>query len=138
MQFDLRNLRGPALGLVAWICVACSGGTGRVRFEGLQYPASMSPVLRLEHERVPLEVVGKFEVVGRSWSTFYRLLSFNPEVDLSPEINAEIERAGGTAAINLAIEVGGCGINAVFALNWLPIWPSCTIVTIRGDIVKQT
>lgn len=117
---------------------ACAGGEGSVRFDGLRYPASLSPVLRVREARRPLEQVGRVQVQGRSWASVWRLVSFNPTVDLSHQINAQVEAAHGTGVVNLKVQVTGCGVNAVFLLDWLPIWPSCTLVEITGDIVRET
>ena len=80
--------------------------------------------------------VGKVQWVERVWGIFWSWIPLTGTKDVSFPINAQIARAGGEGVVNLAIKAENCGMNYVPFVNWLPIYPGCTYVTITGDIVR--
>lgn len=124
-------------------CAAgCSGGYGRLRFDGMRYPVSLSPTVPdaggqiLPPER--LEVVGRVDVHTRAWSIAYSAIPLQATRDVSKPMNAQIAAAHGEAVINLRIVSKQCKVNHVWVLNAIPLWPGCSDVTLTGDIIRAT
>lgn len=119
----------------------CTGGRGTVRFDDLEYPASMSGYLYGPDQRSlspkKLEVVGEFSQDARFWGMLFSMVPLNGSLDLSDEINREIAQADGDGVINLSVRSDGCGLNYIPALSLLPFWPGCADVTVEGQIVKR-
>ncbi len=117
---------------------ACVGTRGRVVFDELRYPASLSPYLRPATDPAPPEVLGKFHIDDRAWGILYRQIELSGDVDVSEAINAEVERLGGNGVINLRVTLTQCAIDAVWLLNLIPMWPSCTSIEIDGEVVRSS
>ena len=125
--------------------VGCTGARTEIRFDETRYPISMSAWVPDETGRPlgpdDLEVVGKFKLTGRRWSLIYTAVPLGWPIDLSEEINAAIEKAGGEAVVNLDVQAGLPFFPDLFPgglfLHWLPVWPGSIIGTIDGDIVRR-
>ncbi|HEY3359193.1 MAG TPA: hypothetical protein VGQ83_38445 [Polyangia bacterium] len=130
------------LGVVALASVlgGCAGARGTLAFDQLKFPVSSSAFIYAPDER-PVTVnelvrVGRVQWVERIWGIFWSWIPLSGVKDVSFPINAQIAAAGGEGVINLAIKAENCGMNYVPFINWLPIYPGCTYVTITGDVVK--
>ena len=136
--------RGSGLALLlafSLVAAGCAGARGNVRFDSLEYPASMSGYLYGPDDRtlspLSLQVVSEFEHGGRMWGVLYSWVPLTRSLDVSDAINREIEQAGGEGVINLSVTTDGCAINYIPALSLLPIWPGCADVTVAGEIVRR-
>ena len=131
--------------LLTVVLVGCTGARTEVRFEKTRYPISMSAWVPDETGRPlgpdDLEVLGKLELKARRWSLVYRSVPLGGPIDLSEDINAAIEEAGGEAVVNLDVQSGlpffPDLLPGGFLLHWLPVWPGSVIGTIDGDIVRR-
>lgn len=140
----MKARRGIALALLlgcGLVLAGCAGARGKVRFDTLEHPASMSGYLYGPDDRAlsprSLQVVGQFERRERMWGLMYSWIPLTGSVDLSQEINREVERAGGEGVINLSVTTDGCALNYIPAVSLLPLWPGCADVTVAGEIVRR-
>lgn len=129
---------GPALALA--FVLGCAGSRGDVRFDSLAYPTSMSGYVYGPSGRAlspkSLDVVAEFEHEARMWGMLFSWIPLNGKLDLSEEINRDVEQAGGTGVVNLSVTSKGCPTNYVPALSLIPVWPGCADITVAGQIVK--
>lgn len=126
--------------LLAASAAGCiSGARTNVTAPGANVPVSMSRGVRdANGQLVPLDqrqYVGTFEYKTRAWSTFYTLLPFTPNKDISDAVNTQVAAAGGEAVVNLTIISKGCSLNRVWPFIVLPIWPGCSKIEVVGDII---
>ncbi len=120
---------------------SCAGSKGNVRFDSLKYPVSMSPVLFDESGKPAyferqLTSLGQYEEERVIWGMFWTALSFNGEQDFSDSMNEKVTQLQGDAIVNVRIRTNGCSLNYIPLVNILPIWPGCTVIKIKGDVVK--
>ena len=85
-----------------------------------------------------LEVVGRFEERYMEWSTLYGTVHGDEQADLSEELNAAVQALGGEGVARLQVQASTCAFNWFWILNWLPLWPGCTIVDVEGVVVRRT
>lgn len=120
-------------------CIA--GGRTSVSFDATAYPVSMSPTVFGSDGEVlapeAAEVVGDLEVDLRAWSMLWGAVSLKRVRDVSEAINAQIQRAGGQAAVNVRIQARQCGGNYVVPLTLLPFYPGCAKIKITGDVIRE-
>lgn len=119
----------------------CGGARGALTFDGLRYPVSSSAFLYAADEREitdgQLQSVGVISTKVRLWSVFWSFIPITGTKDLSQPINDQIAQAGGEGATRVHVRVEGCGLNFVPFINWIPLYPGCTLVTVSGSVVKQ-
>jgi hypothetical protein len=132
-----------AMLFVTAVCsIGCAGARTSIVANDASYPISLSRGLRdAGGDLVPEErrkIVGTFHDDRTAWGMLYSGVKLTPTEDISNEINAQIAQAGGDAVINLRVSTAQCGTDYVPVLSWIPIWPGCTNVHIRGDIVRVT
>jgi hypothetical protein len=136
---DLLTL--SLLAVVGASIFGCAGSRGDVRFDSLEYPASMSGYLHGANGRSvspkSLQVVGEFKENARLYGVGFSWVPITKTVDVSTAMNREIAAAGGEGVINLKVSSDGCMMNYMPVLSLLPFWPGCADVTIEGQIVKQ-
>lgn len=120
--------------------VGCAGARYKVKTAGLKYPVSMSGSLAdadgnlyvLEHG---LEDIGELKADYTSIGFLYG--ETGNDVDISEEVNRQIEAAGGDGAVGVTIRTQNCGTNfASWILILLPFYPGCMGVHVEGRIVK--
>lgn len=117
--------------------LALSGG--RLNFDDLKYPASMSISLYGPNGEVvsdKLKPVKRFEYTKNYWSTFYSIIPLSGSSDIVEQMNKEIKEAGGDGITTVSITTDYSKLTSVFPLNMLPIWPACSKIRIKGTIVK--
>jgi len=136
-----QTIRLASLVWLVLSATACAGARGSLSFDKLQYPVSSSAALYTTEERQvsgnQLEELGQIHVTERLWSTFWSAIPLHGTRDVSAPINTQIAQAGGEGAVGLSVTAANCGTNYVELLNWLPIYPGCVLVTVRGQIVRQ-
>jgi len=84
-----------------------------------------------------MDTVGQLKIETTVWGIFYSLIPLSGSVDVSSEINRQIDEAGGDAVAMLTVVADQCGVNWAWFFTFIPLWPGCTNVTISGVIVKQ-
>ena len=135
------------LGLAALLllqdgCVSFS--KGRLTFNELAYPGSMSPCLYGPNAEVlakdhGLKFIKTFSNTKDCWNLFYSLLSLGEckaTESVALEINKEIRSSGGDGIVNVTVTAWPDAISYWHPLTILPFWPACTHVLVTGDIVK--
>jgi hypothetical protein len=125
-----------ALSLTSVIGLAgCSGARTELHFDGLRHPVSMSPVISPGRPIDPGSYRGRFECEARAYSLLYSAISLDPVTDLSPLIEAEIERLGGDAVVELTVSASTCPMNHFVPLTLLPMWPNCVHLRVTGLVI---
>ena len=115
---------------------------GRLTFEDLQYPASMSGSLYgpkgeiVREQDGGLEPIKTFTFTKNYWSTFYSIVPLSRSSDIVEQINKEIKEAGGDGITNVSVSSDYSKLTSVLPLNLLPIWPGCSEIRVTGTIVK--
>ncbi len=128
--------------LICGCCVSLSGG--RLNFDDLKYPVSMSRSLYdskgqiVVTESDMLKPVKFFKYTKDYWSTFYSIIPLSGTSDIVERMNKEIEEAGGDGMTDVSLSADFSELNSAFPLNLLPIWPGRSKITIIGTIVKLT
>lgn len=134
-----RAVCGSALTL----CLAgCGISASQVHITAKQaaYPMSLTSVLpdpqgRILSKPADLEETTLFELYENRYTTAYG--AAGGELDISGEVNRQVREAGGEGITDLNISATPCRHNAFAFLSFLPFWPSCMDVTIRGEIVRR-
>jgi hypothetical protein len=114
---------------------------GRLNYDDLKYPASMSSSLYGPNGEVVqqggrLKAVKAFEYTKYYWSTLYSIIPLSGSSDIVEQMDKEIEEAGGDGIINVSVSSDYSKLTSVFPLNILPIWPGCSEIRVRGTIVR--
>ena len=129
--------------LLGAVCIVGCAGTGtnnRVTFSNSLYPVSLSPVVVDSDGTIlgpdRLESLGTFQGRKRGWSTIWGFVSLH-DIDFSEELNAEVQRLGGEAVVDLQITSINSGLNWWIILNWIPIWPGHVKVEVKGTVVRR-
>ena len=138
-QSRLGRLGVALLVLVAAASVSCAGARYQVKTSGLKYPVSMSGALAdaegnlyvLDHG---LDDIGKLKADYTSIGFLYG--ETGSDVDISEEVNRQIEAVGGDGAVGVTIRTQNCGTNFIVWLAALPFYPGCMGVHVEGTIVK--
>jgi hypothetical protein len=122
------------------LIAGCAGGRTSIVAGDASYPVSLSEGVRdrdgelVEEERK--DFVGTYEDERMAWGTLYSSVKLTPTKDISKQVDAQVKKVRGDAVINLRVATEHCGWNFVPILNLLPVWPGCTTVKIKGDIVR--
>lgn len=105
-----------------------------------RYPVSMSNGMYGPSEEMLLpeemEKVGEIFIEETAWGMFYSLAPLTPEIDISAEINRQVTARQGDGVIRLRTEATPCPLDYFFVLTFIPFWPGCTDLEIRGDIIR--
>lgn len=147
MQDNSRKRLAIMIGLTALLLLldgCISSSKGRLTFNELAYPGSMSPYLygpnsELVAKDRGLKVIKAFSSGKECWNEFYSLItlgSCKTTESIALEINEAIRSAGGDGMVNITVAAWPHAISYWHPLTLLPFWPSCTHVLVTGDIVK--
>ena len=128
-----------AIVLIITLLTGCAGARYKVDTSGLRYPVSMSGALAdaegnlyvLNHG---LDDVGELKADYTSIGILYG--ETGNDIDISDDVNRQIEAAGGDGAVGVTIRTQNCGTNFVAWLPALPFYPGCIGVHVEGRIVK--
>ena len=129
--------------LVCFLMTSCVGGGGKgvLSFEDAMYPVSTSRGTFLDKsgklaKKADYEVVGSFEADFSAGSFFWGFSGSEEHINLGPEVNDQVKRAGGDAIQNLEISVRTSPIGHFPVLSLLPFWPSYAVGEAKGDILR--
>jgi len=130
------------LGLAATmlVLVACAGTHYRISADRLKYPTSLSPVLP-DGQGKPLylgedlQPVGEFSFKRTSVGYLYGMTG--TAIDLSDNLNGEVERRQGEGIVRLSLRAENCASSWFFPLTVLPFYPGCQDLTVTGTVVTR-
>ena len=127
--------------LIVITTFACAGSRGSIKFDNLKHPASMSAFLedkegKLLAKDYELKVVKEFSHTDRHWGIFFSLIPLSGTDVFIYEINKSVEEENAYGLINLSLTADTCAINDMPILDFFPLWPGCTNLTLKGEIVK--
>ena len=118
----------------------CAGARGSVAFNKLEYPVSMSSYVEDRSGRVlspnDMQVIGELKYETKVWGMGYSIIPLSGEKDVSAPINEQVRSARGEGVSDLSVAADYCALNHVPVLNFLPVWPTCVDVSIRGNIIR--
>ena len=122
-------------------CFGAGGSKGRITFDELKYPASMSAYLYSPNNELlakdrELRVIDRFSYKMNFWGTLYSFVQLTGAKDVGQEVNKIIEASGGDGIINVKVTAKPGFLTLSHPLTLLPFWPSNTEVFIEGEIVK--
>ncbi len=127
-------------GLFCLTITSCAGAFGKIKFDDLAYPASMSGYLYNAFGAVvslnDMEVMGVFSFQKRFFGVFYSAIPLTGSFDIGSIMNREIKKLKADGIVNVTVKAVGCRINSVPLMVWLPLWPGCAKVEVSGLIVK--
>jgi hypothetical protein len=124
------------------VLVRCAGSQGSVRFDKMKYPVSASAYLEKQPGKpqgLGREVIlaERFEYTYHHWAIVYSFVPLSNTDTLAEELNREIEKHSGVGAVNVRFRVTSCRLNTFSAILLLPIFPGCSEVVMRADIVRE-
>lgn len=141
MMHIRRTLRALAAMLAVSSFMGCAGARSQVVMPDSRYPVSMSNGIYGPEGQVLLaddvEVVGEFLIEETAWAMLYSAIPFTPELDVSEELNKLIEDKGGEGVVRLRTEVSPCALDYFVVFTFIPFWPGCALVEVRGDIIRR-
>ena len=125
---------------IALMLAACAGSHYDISADRLNYPASLSPVLHDEQGKPcylgeDLNSLGTFSFQMTSVGFLYSLIGTS--IDLSDELNREVERLQGEGIVLLSLRSRTCSSSWFFPLTAFPIYPGCQYVTVSGTVVAR-
>lgn len=127
--------------MIMLISNGCGMSGSRINFDELKYPASMSgslygPAGDSIEQGTGLNPVQDFEYTKDLCSILYSIIPVSRSDDIIELMNNKIETVGGDGITNVSISSDYSMLTSVFPLNYLPVWPGCSRITVRGTIVK--
>jgi hypothetical protein len=129
--------------VVSFIITGCfaAGSRGKITFDDLKYPASMSAHLYGPDNEIltkdkELQVIKRYYYKKNSWNIFYTLISFSNNSDVTKDINRAIHESGGDGIVNVEVSAKDGITNTIILFNLLPFWPTYSTITLEGDIIK--
>jgi len=136
----MRSQTLLGVGAMALLLASCAGAHYRISADRLRYPASLSPVLpdgqgkplSLDKDLQPL---GEFAFTRTSVGFFYSMTG--TAIDLSDDLNREVETRRGEGIVRLALRPKLCATSWFFPLTILPIYPGCQNVSVTGTVVTR-
>lgn len=127
--------------MITLILSGCGISGGRINFDDLKYPASMSGSLygptgdSIAHG-TGLNPIQDFEHTKYLCSILYSIIPISRSGDIIELMNKKIEAAGGDGMTYVSVSSDYSMLTSVFPLNLLPIWPGCSKITVKGTIVR--
>jgi hypothetical protein len=132
---------GPIFLLLLFLLLqGCAGARYPITAGGLKYATSFSPVLPGENGK-PLYIdedlapLGDFDFTRTPVGLLYS--GTRTTVDLSDDLNREVERLNGQGIVGLSIKVRECVTSWLFPLTVLPFYPGCHTVSVSGTVVAR-
>lgn len=127
--------------IVILLMVSCAGSRGSVKFTNVNVNVSASSYLEVNKQNVhlpdKLSLLTRFSYSKRIWGILYTGLTLSSTEEFANELNNTVVQNKADGIVNFTAEVEPCAINSVPLLNMLPVFPGCTIFTIKGDVVKR-
>ncbi len=126
--------------VMAILFLSCAGGAGSMTFNNLKYQVALTSSLDIDGKRYDSNNLApgqKVVIEKQLWSLVYTAWDLNSESDLSDTLNQTIDMHRGVAMRNVRITAAPCGIAYAMPLTWIWFFPSCTQVTIEGEVVQQ-
>ncbi len=122
------------------IATGCAGARSSIEMPTSKYPVSMSAGMygpnheMLRHDQ--MEKVGDLSIDRTAWGMFYSLLPLTPTLDISQEVNEQLAASHADAVIKLRSNVRPCALDYFFVFTFIPFWPGCANIEIRGDMIR--
>ena len=122
------------------LTTGCAGARSELTADDARYPVSLSRGVRdAEGDLVSqdrMKTVGTFHDDTTVYGFVYSLAKVTPKVDISRVVNEQVAAHGGDAIVNLRVNVKSCALDYIPFIAWVPGWPGCAKVDVRGDIIK--
>ena len=139
-----RCLISAPCGLFLWTALAtgCAGAKATIAAPTSEVPISLSQGIPDDAGKTlltgkELKPVGEVYAHYRRWSWLYGAVRSTKPIDISEDINADVRSAGGEAVTEFSVRSAHCLANLLWPLMWLPIWPGCVEVDVKGTVVRR-
>ncbi len=128
------------------VFTGCTFHSGNITFNNLKYPVSMSPFLYGQNNEIlaknkDLTVLDSFRYKTTKWVILYGAIPFSSykvtDKDIVDAINKKIEEVGGEGIIELSVTYSQPTNDFFMFINFLPVFPSWTTLTVEGNIVRS-
>jgi len=126
--------------VMSLMVAGCAGARYRISADRLRYPVSLSPVLP-DGQGKPLyldedlQPVGQFSFSRTSVGYLYGMTG--TAIDLSDNLNGEVERRQGEGIVRLSLRTSTCASSWYIPLTVLPFYPGCQNLTVTGTVVTR-
>lgn len=126
-----------------FLVVGCAGGRMMVTAPNVEKVVSTTEGIYDKNynilNNIDYEVVNAFTFNVSKWSIFWTLIPISSDVDISEQLNKELQDNNGDAIVNLEVEAntslnGGPFINLFASI--VPIIPSVVSAQVRGEVIK--
>ncbi len=126
--------------VMAFFLGGCAGASYSVSADRLKYPASLSPALQDGRGKTlslddDLQPAGDFSFSRTSVGFLYGMTGTT--IDLSDDLNREVEARRGEGIVRLALRPKLCASSWFFPLTILPFYPGCQNVSVTGTVVTR-
>ena len=136
----MRSKAMVGLVVMSLMLAGCAGAHYRISADRLKYPTSLSPVLP-DGQGKPLylgedlQPVGEFSFNRGSVGYLYGMTGTT--IDLSDNLNGEVERWQGEGIVRLSLTAKNCASSWLFPLTVLPFYPGCQDLAVTGTVVTR-
>ena len=136
----MRSQAMVGLVVMSLMVAGCAGARYRISADRLRYPVSLSPVLP-DGQGKPLyldedlQPVGQFSFSRTSVGYLYGMTG--TAIDLSDNLNGEVERRQGEGIVRLSLRTSTCASSWYIPLTVLPFYPGCQNLTVTGTVVTR-
>lgn len=136
----MRSQAMVGLVVMSLMLAGCAGARYRISADRLMYPVSLSPVLpdgqgKPLYLNEDLQPVGEFSFSRTSVGYLYGMTGTS--IDISDNLNGEVERRQGEGIVRLSLRSGICASSSFFPLTVLPFYPGCQNLTVTGTVVTR-
>jgi hypothetical protein len=131
---------------LAWIfplllLCGCAGADCKLSARSVRQPVSCTPCVydatgRI-HEAEKSEIVSHFTITKNKWTVLWKSVALgDANWDISPDLNAQLNRTPGNAVVNVTVTAEGCNLLQWYLAGLLPIIPSYVTVKVEGDVAQ--
>jgi len=131
--------------LILILCLAllsgCAGSHCLVTAHAVQQPVSCTPCVLDASGKIrtatPQDTVRHISFSKCNWSMFWTAIPLSGrKCDISPEINAELQKTPGNAVTNVTVRATSSNFLHWYVATLVPIIPTYVAVNVQGDIVN--
>jgi len=133
-------MRAMVICAAALLATGCAGARSGIEMPTSKYPVSLSNGMYGPNREMlrpdQMEKVGELAIDRTAWGLLYSLVPLTPTLDVSDEINEQLAAAHADGVIRFRTNVKPCGLDYAFVLTFIPFWPGCANVEVRGDMIR--
>jgi hypothetical protein len=136
------KIRILSLIFFALLLHGCAGSQTRLGLDEVTVPVSMTGYLYDKDFKIippgKMKNVDTISFTKKRWATLWGFVPLHGH-DYSKEINNMVSQANGDAVVNFTVgsrnTCQGWNMAWIF-LDWLPVWPGCSVAVVNATIVE--